>query len=120
MHVLNYTEQSTTQKHGKSRHKYMHGLDVNELDPTSSHVEELQSYIKQLEGQIAKPEQIQQATVSPETIDTQVKRMLNPSLATYHGPDTLDHFQSFSIDDVIKEVHTHSPELLCLFQTRQA
>ena len=110
--------ESTTQKHGKSRHMYVHGIDVSELDTTSSQlqVEELQSYIKKLEEKIANLKQLQQATVLPETIDTEVQRMLNPSLAAYHGPDTLDHFQAFSINSVIKEVHTHSPELFRLLQ----
>ena len=34
----------------------------------------------------------------------------------YHGPDTLQHFQSFSIDEVLREIRTHAPDVLHLFQ----
>ena len=34
----------------------------------------------------------------------------------YHGPDTLQHFQSFSLDEVLCEIRTHAPEVLRLLQ----
>ena len=42
--------------------------------------------------------------------------MLNPSRMVYHGPDTLEHFHSFSVDEVLSEVRTHAPDVLRLFQ----
>ena len=41
--------------------------------------------------------------------------MMNSARSAYHGPDTVDHFNSFSIDYVISELHTHAPDVFRLF-----
>lgn len=34
-----------------------------------------------------------------------------------HGPDTLERLQSFTIDTVLAELHTYTPDILQLFET---
>ena len=41
--------------------------------------------------------------------------MMNSARSAYHGPDTVDHFYSFSIDCVISELQTHAPDIFRLF-----
>ena len=41
--------------------------------------------------------------------------MMNLARSAYHGPDTVDHFYSFSIDHVISELHTHASDVFRLF-----
>ena len=41
--------------------------------------------------------------------------MMNSARSAYHGPDTVGHFYSFSIDHVISELHTHAPDVFRLF-----
>ena len=40
---------------------------------------------------------------------------MNSAHSAYHGPDTVGHFYSFSIDHVISELHTHAPDVFRLF-----
>ena len=37
-------------------------------------------------------------------------------MCSFHGPDTVDHFHSFSLDTVIAELHTPAPDVVELFQ----
>ena len=41
--------------------------------------------------------------------------MMNSARSAYHGPDTVDHFNSFTIDRVISELNTHAPDVFRLF-----
>ena len=111
--------QSVSKMHGKAHHRYIHGIDVNEASTSSGdsvEKEELQAIVKHLEGRVAELERLQSTAIMPERVESQVMYMLNPSREVYHGPDTLQHFQTFSVDEVLSEIRTHAPEVLRLFQ----
>lgn len=121
---------SESKKHGKNRHMYVHGIDLNECDPTESsdvhalqqslsieqkRVQELESQLNQMaEQHQAELEQVRSAANLSETLESQVQQLLHPSRAVYHGPDMLEHFDSFSIDKIITEIRTYAPDLLRL------
>ena len=123
--------QSFKKQHGRSRNSYIHGIEVNESDPTgpsSSLIllkesldsekkrnEQLLLHIKHLEQHIAELEHRQSTAFWPDVIDSQVQQVMNPSHSVYHGPDTLEHFHSFSVDGVISELRTHAPDVFRLF-----
>lgn len=107
---------SVSKVHGKAHHRYIHGIDINTDSSGSQEKEELQEYVKVLEQRIAELEGVQSTVFTPEVVDSQVQQMLNPSRIVYHGPDTLQHFQSFCIDEVLSEIRTHTPDVLRLFQ----
>ena len=111
--------QSVSKIHGKAHHRYIHCIEVNEPGTSSSdslEKEELQAHVKHLEGCIAELERLQSAAIMPERVESQVQCLLNPSREVYHGPDTLQNFQTFSVDEVLSEIRTHAPEVLHLFQ----
>ena len=110
---------SVSKIQGKAHHRYIHGIDINKPDTSSSDSlenEELLAYVKVLEERIAELEQAQSTAFLPNVVDSQVQRVLNPYHTVYHGPDTLQHFQRFSVDEVPREIHTHAPDVLRLFQ----
>ena len=47
-------------------------------------------------------------------IENQVAKLINPARCVHHGPDTLDHFDKFSLDDVITEIRAHAPDVFSL------
>ena len=109
---------------------YVHGIDLNARDPMDSsdvsslqqslslerkRVEELESQMKQrAEQHKVELEQVKSTATLSETLESQVQQLMYPSRAVYHGPDTLEHFDSFCIDDVITEIRTYAPDLLHL------
>ena len=121
---------SESKKHGKSRHVYVHGIDLNARDPMESsdvsslqqslsferkRIEELESRLKQMaEQHKVELEKVRSTAISSETLECQVQQLMHSSRAVYHGPDTLEHFDSFSIDGVISEIRTYAPDLLHL------
>lgn len=120
---------SENKKHGKSRHVYVHGIDLNARDPMESsdvsslqqslsferkRVEELESQLKQMAEHKVELEKVRSTAISSETLECQVQQLMHSSRAVYHGPDTLEYFDSFSIDGVISEIRTYAPDLLHL------
>ena len=42
---------------------------------------------------------------------------MNPHHLVFHGPDTVEHLEHFSIDDVVSEFKQHAPDLHEVFQS---
>ena len=70
----------------------------------------LQERVRQLESQL---EQRQ----TPALLDLQMEAMLNPDNIVYHGPDTVEHLEHFSMGDIISEFKQNAPQLHELFQS---
>jgi hypothetical protein len=122
--------QSSSKQHGKYHTTYVHGIEANEPDHADPIL--LASLKQSLEAEKAKNEQLVLNTLKLEeenaklrgllatafqsdVIESQVQSMMNLGRSAYHGPDTVDHFYSFSIDHVISELHTHAPDVFRLF-----
>ena len=73
----------------------------------------LRREILQLKQQLSEK---QTPSLSPEKLDDQMQTLLRPDKMTSHGPDTVLHFRSFSLDAVIAELHAHAPDVVQLFQ----
>ena len=124
--------QSSSKQHGKYHTTYVHGIEANEPDLADPDSTLLVSLKQSLEAEKAKNDQLvlntrkleeENATLrgllaiafQPHVIESQVQSMMNSARSAYHGPDTVDHFNSFSIDHVISELHTHAPDVFRLF-----
>ena len=122
---------SESKQHGKSHHRYIHGIEISVSDPTDLTAtitflkeslemekmknEQLQLPGKHLEQHITELKDLQSTAFWPDVIDSQIHQAMNPTHSVYHGPDTLDHFHSFSVDGVISELRSHAPDVFRLF-----
>ena len=70
-------------------------------------VEELQQRVRELEHH--------HSIVHQNLVD-QMQLLLHPSNAVFHGPDTVEHFNNFSIDSIVSELQTKAPDVVDLFQ----
>ena len=127
---------STSKQHGKSRSTFVHGIEENvaassqdTMPCTSGHsvnvlketleVEkmkngELLMYIEQLEKRNAELIRAQSTVFWPEVIENKVAKLMNPAHSVHHGPDTLDHFEKFSLYGIITEIRVNAPDVFRL------
>ena len=112
--------QAISKRHGKKRHKFIFGLDVRPTDESeqpSVHAlveenRELKVRVQELEARVA---ELEKKVQSMEELDAQMHRALHTSNAIFHGPNTIDHFESFSLDQVLQELNKCAPDVLGLF-----
>ena len=48
-------------------------------------------------------------------LDTQMSQLLQADLSVNHGPNTVNHFEEFSIDVVLAELRRNAPDVYKLF-----
>ena len=77
-------------------------------------IQELEARVQCLEARIRQLEQ-EHTTYSPHSLRAQMGALTIPSHSTYHGPDTVGHFDVFSVD-IIAEFRQHCPDILALLQ----
>ena len=53
----------------------------------------------------------------PALLILQMEAMLNPDNIVYHGPDTVEHLEHFSMGDIISEFKQNAPQVHELFQS---
>ena len=61
--------------------------------------------------------ELEQERSLAHTLDEQVQALLHPHMLCYHGPNTMDHLTSFSIDTVLQELRTNAPDVMELLST---
>lgn len=76
--------------------------------------EELLSRVQHLERENA---ELRRAALQPAVLESQLQQLINPTHPVYHGPDTVAHFECFSIDGIIDDLRTHCPDVFRLFNT---
>ena len=64
--------------------------------------EELQAKLVYLEERVKQLEQ--ETSCSPVQLERDLLALLSPERSAYHGPATIAHFESFSVQDVIGEM----------------
>ena len=105
---------------GKSRQKHIFGIEevFSESSVASGlHTDcdqltrerELLERIRLLEERVAELEK--EKTFSPIQLSSEFLSLVTPEHATYHGPDTISHFETFNIDTVIAEMYQCAPNL---------
>ena len=77
--------------------------------------EQLEKKEKELRLKVQELEQLREAEY--QKLDDQMQQLLEPSNAIFHGPDTIEHFNDFSIDKVMSEIRKNAPDVLDLFQS---
>ena len=127
-----------SKKLGESRHKYYYGIEDSlalsesgassrstnkalALEQSLQHErrmnECLQQQLQQLQQRVEELEHHQHSSLSIQTLDDQMQILLRPDIKiTFHGPDTVDHFQNFSLDAVIAELRANAPDVVDMFQ----
>ena len=53
----------------------------------------------------------------PSKLFLEMNGLLTPNLSLYHGPNTIENFDKFSMDDLVGELVKLAPNLYELFQT---
>lgn len=98
---------SESKQHGRSHSQYIHGIEENEIQATDhagimSLLEaermknrDLLSRVQHLEQENA---DLRSVVLQPAVLESQLQQVMNPAHPVYHGPDTVAHFDSFSID----------------------
>ena len=117
---------SESKQHGRSHSQYIHGIEENEIQATD-HAgimslleaermknQELLSRVQHLEQENA---DLRSVVLQPAVLESQLQQVMNPAHPVYHGPDTVAHFDSFSIDGIINDLRMHCPDVFRLFNT---
>ena len=76
----------------------------------------LRQQLQQVQQQFEELKLEQQTSTAIQKLDDQMQTLLQPNMCTFHGPNTVDHFHSFSLDTVIAELHTTAPDVVELFK----
>ena len=112
---------------GEKRHKYMYGIEINRevesgstphwtlqvtaldqsLQQERMTTECLRQQLQQVKQQLDELKLQQQTSITLNKLDYQIFNLT----CTFHGPNTVDHFNGLSLDTVISESPTTAPEL---------
>lgn len=116
---------------GKSNHRYVFGLQeqpppviqstshngpsysdlVLMLESERMKNRDLEAKLKQKEDRV---HELEMTTFSAAGLGHQLDRVTNPHFQIYHGPDSIEHFDNFSVEHMISEVKQHAPDVLRL------
>ena len=124
---------SVSKRLGEKKHWYIYGVEITSdvgsstTASSSSHVLALEQSLEQerrtndsLRQQVLQLQQqlddLKQSYLPIKKLDDQMQQLLRPDKNTFHGPDTVDHFQTFSLDAVVAEMRACAPDLQQLFQ----
>ena len=67
----------------------------------------LEAHTQQLEQRVHQLEQQQ----SLQSLRRQMNSLMNPSNVAFHGPDTVEHLESFSVDSIVGEFKECCPDI---------
>ena len=92
-------------------------LDDPALKAALKKIEELEHENRLLQNRIDEQERQEHSRVLATTLDAQVSRLLCSDLSVFHGPDTIEHFNDFSVDAALAEIRNHAPAVVELLDT---
>ena len=102
-------------KKGHERNTYIYGLEKLQPQqpehPLQRENEALRRKVEELEQKVA---YLEKRSIV-QTVDDQMGALLDQRNVCYHGPNTIDHLSSFSIDAVLEEMKSKAPDLVELF-----
>jgi len=73
--------------------------------------------VRILEERVLQLEQEVSTHVNPVSLSSELLSLLKSDYAAYHGPDSINHFESFSMNTIIDEFVTHAPNLYDLLKS---
>ena len=76
-------------------------------------VQGLEAIVRQQEQQIANMGELVSVSLASQ-LDQVVRHTTHQ---IHHGPDSIEHFDAFSVEDVIRELQSDAPDVYQLFQT---
>ena len=111
---------SQSRKSGSAHNRYIYGIETKAVDldtkhPLAQENKQLQKQVQELQRRVLELEQFQVA--GQQKLDDQMQCLLHPSNVVFHGPDTVEHFDNFSIDNILSELKVKAPDVVDLFQT---
>ena len=65
---------------------------------------------------MAELEKEKEAASLTKKLGQQMKSLANPSFHIHHGPDTVAHLQSFSLESILQELSANAPDVLELIE----
>ena len=102
---------------GSAQTKHIFGIEcvASASLPSTSETPEreaqlIRQKVQQLEARVRELEQ-------PSKLFLEMNGLLTPNLSLYHGPNTIENFDKFSMDDLVGELVKLAPNLYKLFQT---
>ena len=106
--------ESISKKSGKSRHVHIYGLETSRgqkhsLEAVLIKNEELEKEVLELKQKVA---ELEQKCSLAQTLDNQMQALLHPTMASYHGPNSIDHFTSFSLNTLMEELRANAPDVV--------
>ena len=78
-------------------------------------IEDLQQQNDDLHKELNLLRQREHSLVSTTLLDSQMGGLLSSSLSVFHGPNTVEHFEEFSVDGVIADLQARAPDVVQLF-----
>ena len=92
-------------------------LDDPALTAALKRIEELERENHLLQHKVDEQAQQHHSLISAATLDSELSGLLCSDLSVFHGPDTIEHFDGFSVDGVLAEMRSHAPAVLQLLNT---
>lgn len=84
------------------------------LEEERSRRTELELKLKVAEEKV---HEMERTMFTSTSLERQLDTITTPCFKIYHGPDSVSHFDDFSIDSMISEVKQHAPDLLQLLSS---
>ena len=110
---------SVSKRAGDRRYTYVYGIAKGTADQSSLEVDlirknqYLQQQVEQLQQRVI---QLEQESALARKLDDQIQSLLRPDMMSYHGPDTVAHLESFSLDNCITEFKDNAPDVVELIR----
>jgi len=95
------------------------GQPLGELELERQKNSQLVAKVQDLEATVRQQKQQLASMVDPLSLLVgQLDQVLQHSThQVFHGPDTVEHFNTFSVDEVIRELKSDAPDVYQLFQS---
>ncbi len=105
---------SVSRRVGDKRYTYVYGIDKDEdpqslLELTLKRNRDLEREVQELKQKVV---QLEQESAHAQNSDDQMQSLLRPDRLCYHGPDTIEHLESFSLDAIIIEFSATAPDVM--------
>ena len=91
-------------------------LDTN-VKKLQGRVVELENQVEKLQRRVAELAHTHETQFSLATLQSQMLAVLRPEHQVYHGPNTIENFQTFSIETVVSELQCHAPDAFQLLKS---
>ena len=82
-----------------------------QVDDQQLRLQVMQNRIDELERQVAQLQKHIDSSAQSPSLESQIGSLLSSQNTAFHGPDTITHFNDFSMDHVITEFKNQAPDV---------